>query len=597
VSYILGYEPEDVIGKTPFDLMPAEEAKRVAEILGSLVAERKPINYLENINLHKDGRQVILETCGVPFFDRAGIFIGYRGVDRDITERKRAEEAKNRLYEEIKDLYNNAPCGYHSIDAEGAFTRINDTELDWLGYAREEVIGRKRFIDIISLVSRDQYARTHPTLKKNGSPKEMELDLVRKDGTILNALLSELSVRDAGGNLVSSRATIHDISERKKLEEQLRQSQKMESIGLLAGGVAHDFNNILTAMYGYCAILQSKMGEDSPFRSEIDHIQAAAERAASLTRSLLAFSRQQIMKPQQVNLNDIVKNIWQLLIRIIGEDIHLETNIAEMPLWIFADSVQIEQVLMNLAANARDAMPNGGQLTIETEVREIDEGFMHIHGIMAPGEYAVISLSDNGIGMDAETSKKIFEPFFTTKEAGKGTGLGLSIVYGVIKQHNGYISVYSEPGLGTTFRIYLPITKAEHVSEERGVSLPPKGGTETILCAEDDDAIRALVTLILRSYGYNVITAVNGADAVSMFMEHKDEIDLLLLDLIMPKKNGKEASDEIRKLHPGLRTLFMTGYPSDFLQKRGMLEESPDVVIKPISPMDLLRKIREVLDR
>ena len=516
---------------------------------------------------------------------------------QEIAERKRAEDMKNRLYEELKDLYNNAPCGYHSIDAEGSFTGINDTELAWLGYAREEIIGRKRFIDIISPLSRDVYTRTLNISRKNGSVIDMELDLVRKDGTILNALLSESAVRDPEGNLVTSRATVFDVSERKKLEEQLRQSQKMEAIGLLAGGVAHDFNNILTAIYGYCAILQAKMGEDSPFRPEMDHIHAAAERAARLTRSLLAFSREQIMTAKQVDLNDIVKNVWQLLSRIIGEDIHLETIVAESPLWIFADSVQIEQVLMNLAANARDAMPNGGQLTIETEDRELDEGFMQTHGFCAPGKYAVVTLSDNGTGMDAETSNKIFEPFFTTKEVGMGTGLGLSIVYGVIKQHNGSISVYSEPGMGTTFRIYLPITDAEHLPEERVLSLPPKGGSETILCAEDDDVIRGLVTQILTSYGYNVITSENGADAVARFMEQKDGIDLLLFDLIMPKKNGKEASEEIRKLNPGVRTLFMTGYPSDLLQKRGVLEEIPDVVTKPISPMDLLRKVREVLDR
>jgi PAS domain S-box-containing protein len=518
-------------------------------------------------------------------------------LQQEILERMRAEDAKSRLYEELKDLYNNAPCGYHSIDAEGSFTGINDTELAWLGYAREEIIGRKRFIDIISPLSRDVYTRTLNTSRKNGPAKDMELDLVRKDGTILNALLSESAVLDPEGNLVNSRVTVFDVTERKKLEEQLRQSQKMEAIGLLAGGVAHDFNNILTVIYGYCAILQSKMGEDSPFRPEMDHIHAAAERAARLTRSLLAFSREQIMTAKQVDLNDIVRNVWQLLSRIIGEDIHLETMVAEKPLWILADSVQIEQVLMNLAANARDAMPNGGQLTIETEEREIDEGFMQTHGFCAPGKYAVVSLSDNGTGMDAETSNKIFEPFFTTKEVGMGTGLGLSIVYGVIKQHNGSISVYSEPGMGTTFRIYLPITDAEHLPEEKGLSLPPKGGSETILCAEDDDVIRGLVTQILTSYGYNVITSENGADAVARFMEQKDEIDLLLFDLIMPKKNGKEASEEIRKLNPGVRTLFMTGYPSDLLQKRGMLEDSHDAIMKPISPMDLLRKVREVLDR
>ena len=517
-------------------------------------------------------------------------------LQQEVAERIRAEDTKNRLYEELKELYNNAPCGYHSIDAEGCFTGINDTELTLLGYSREEVVGRMKFQEIISPVYRDMYTKTFSGLKKNGLTKDMELDLVRKDGEILNALISESHIFDPEGNLISCRATVFDVSERTKLEEQLRQSQKMEAIGLLAGGIAHDFNNVLTAIYGYCTILQSKLGDDSPFRYDLDQIYSAAEKAASLTRNLLAFSREQIMTPKAVNLNDIVKDVWQLLTRIIGEDVQLKIACAEKPLTIFADSVQVEQVLMNLAANARDAMPNGGSLIIETEDREIDEGSIHALGIGTPGKYAVISVSDTGTGMNEETTKKIFEPFFTTKEVGKGTGLGLSIVYGVVKQHNGFVNVASEPGKGTTFRVYLPITMEEHVADKRVFSPPSKGGSETILFAEDDDTIRDLVTNILRSYGYNVIAVENGLDAIDRFLEHKDKISLLLFDLIMPKKNGKEAAEEISKLNPQVKTLFMSGYSADLIQTKGLFETHLDIVSKPISPLNLLRKIREMLD-
>ena len=516
---------------------------------------------------------------------------------QEIAERKRAEEANHRLYLELKELYNNAPCGYHSIDGECKFTGINDTELTWLGYAREEIIGRKSFIDILSPDSREAYARTLFTIKKNGLHKDMELDLVRKDGTILNALLSESAIRDDDGKLLSGRATVFDVSERKKLEEQLRQSQKMEAIGLLAGGIAHDFNNVLTAIYGYCAILQMNLGDDSPFSPDIDNIHAAAERAANLTRNLLAFSRKQIMSPETVNLNDVVMNVWQLLTRIIGEDVQLKTVCVEKPLRVFADSVQIEQVMMNLAANARDAMPNGGILIIETKDLEIDEGSIHDPDLSAPGKYAVITVSDTGIGMDAETSKKIFEPFFTTKELGKGTGLGLSIVYGIVKQHNGHISVDSEPGVGTTFRIYLPIISSEVRVEEIAPEKETLAkGTETILLTEDDESVRKLISIVLKQEGYTVIEAVDGEDAVKKFMENKETIRLLLSDLIMPNMNGIEAYDEMKVWRPGLKAIFVSGYAPDVIRQKMSLENGVVLISKPIMPYALLKKVRSLLD-
>jgi hypothetical protein len=386
-------------------------------------------------------------------------------------------------------------------------------------------------------------------------------------------------------------------TEQALLEEQLRQSQKMEAVGQLAGGVAHDFNNILTAIYGHCSVLQMKMGTDAPFRRDIDQIYAAAERAANLTRSLLAFSRKQIMNPKKINLNEIVMNVGKMLTRIIGEDIQLKAVCTGKPLRVFADSGQIEQVLMNLAANARDAMTKGGILTIETAVQEIDESFIHAYGYGEAGKYVVLSVSDTGKGMDAETSKKIFEPFFTTKEVGKGTGLGLSIVYGVIKQHNGYINVYSKPEEGTTFRIYLPQVYEEDVDSEKETPPEyPRMGSETILVAEDDATIRELEGSILREFGYDVILACDGEDAVEKFKAGKEKIAIIVMDMIMPRKSGKEAYEEIKKIQPDVRILFMSGYSPDLLHDRGISANGEDVLIKPIHPLELVRKLRAVLD-
>jgi nitrogen-specific signal transduction histidine kinase len=388
-----------------------------------------------------------------------------------------------------------------------------------------------------------------------------------------------------------------DITERRHLEEQLRQSQKMEAIGQLAGGIAHDFNNILTAIYGYCNILQMKMGKDAPFRPDIDNIYSAAERAANLTRSLLAFSRKQIMTPRTVNLNDIVMNVGKLLTRIIGEDIRMKTEFKANPLMINADSGQIEQVLMNLSANARDAMPGGGLLTIETDIREIDEGFAHAHGYGAPGNYAVISVSDTGQGIDDVTAKKIFDPFFTTKEVGKGTGLGLSIVYGVVKQHNGFINVYSEPGKGTAFRVYLPLAGTEICVEEAGnpLELSPMGN-ETVLLVEDDKSIQMLAESILKQFGYGVILADDGVEAIEQFRKYSGNIDIIIIDMIMPRKSGKEAYEEISRMRPGVKVIFISGYSPDLLQDRGILASGEEVLIKPFRPLDLVRKVRSLLD-
>jgi CheY-like chemotaxis protein len=339
------------------------------------------------------------------------------------------------------------------------------------------------------------------------------------------------------------------------------------------------------------------MKADDPNLPYIEEVLAAGERATHLTQSLLAFSRKQALDIKPVNINSVVTGIKNMLSRIIGEDIEFRTTVSDRGLTVMADYGQIVQVLMNLATNARDAMPDGGLLTIHAGHVELDNEFVKAHGYGNAGEYALISVTDTGKGMDEATRERIFEPFFTTKEMGRGTGLGLAIVYGILKQHNGYINVYSESGKGTTFKIYLPLIKEEAEDKERPVLSLPEGGTETILMAEDDEALRRLMKDILENSGYSVIAAVDGEDAVNRFIEHKDKIQLVILDVIMPRKSGKEAYETIKWMRPDIKAVFMSGYSDDVMQKKGMLDRDVDLILKPVSPNELLRKVREVLDK
>jgi nitrogen-specific signal transduction histidine kinase/ActR/RegA family two-component response regulator len=383
---------------------------------------------------------------------------------------------------------------------------------------------------------------------------------------------------------------------KKKLEEQLRHAQRLESIGILAGGVAHDFNNILNVISGFGGMMDMKLAPDDPNKGYIHEILAAADRAAELTRSLLIFSRKQITEQKPININDLIKGMQKMIQRIIGEDI--ETHIERAPnnLIVVGDYGQLEQVVMNLATNARDAMPMGGSLLIETKMQEIDAEFNREHGFGKPGRYAVISVTDSGRGMDEETREKIFEPFFTTKEVGKGTGLGLSIVYGIVKQHSGYIDCYIKPGSGTTFMVYLPLIESNVHGEEELSSAVLQGGTETILLAEDDPASRSISKQLLERFGYTVIAAENGAEAVNKFIENMEAIDLLLFDVIMPVKSGSAAFEEIKGMRPDIKVLFVSGYTDDSVQRMIVVDGKHLLLHKPVKPAELLSKIRAVLD-
>jgi signal transduction histidine kinase len=382
--------------------------------------------------------------------------------------------------------------------------------------------------------------------------------------------------------------------ENRNIEKQLRQAQKLEAVGTLAGGIAHDFNNILTAIIASASLMQRAIDETNPLRRQLDRIFNACERATSLTQSILAYSRKQISKPVPNRLNQIIENIYKLLARLIPENIEFTTSLADADLTIMADSGQIEQVLLNLAANSVDAMPAGGNLLIKTELA-VDLEFHDADGYRKPGNYAILTVADTGAGMDASTRERVFEPFFTTKEVGKGSGLGLAVVYGIVRQHEGFITVSSETAKGTSFTIYLPLLAPDGKEKNRHEILLQKGGTETILLIEDDKDVRGLLKEMLGSFGYQVIEAIDGKDGVEKFMTHQNEITLLLTDVMMPSKNGKEAYDEIKKINENVKVIFISGYSAAATAE--LLDEKLNYMAKPVSPRDLLAKIREVLDK
>ncbi len=416
-------------------------------------------------------------------------------------------------------------------------------------------------------------------------------------GGSLRVEVKAYPLRDVSGAVTGAIEIVNNISERVRLEEQLRQAQKMEAVGLLAGGVAHDFNNILSAIIGYGNLLDLKLPRDSGCRPYAGQILAAGERAASLTRSLLAFSRKQVISPRPLDLNEVIGKVEQLLRRVLGEDVELRTALAPAPLGIVADPVQVEQVLLNLATNARDAMPRGGALTIETHPCVIDEQFRRANGFGAPGGYARIDVRDTGVGMSADVRGRIFEPFFTTKELGRGTGLGLAVVYGAVRQNLGYVAVESEPGRGATFRIWFPLAAQAADGEQPAPQPPPLRGSGRILVVEDDRTVRELLSAVLAEYGYDVVQAADGVEAIALVEQRGAAFDLCIVDVVMPRLGGRETWERLRALAPGLKALFVSGYTADAVLRRGMLGSGEAFLSKPVPPQVLLAKVREILER
>lgn len=516
--------------------------------------------------------------------------------------RKQTEEALQGREERFRTLFNMAADCILLMDPvpEGGpiILEANRAAHTMHGYQDGELIGKP--ISILDTPeSRTKIPERLAVLMAN-EHLTTEASHVRKDGTIFPIEISSQLIQIKGKSYIQ--AIDRDITERKRtleeksrLESQLLQSQKMEAIGTLAGGVAHDFNNILTTIIGYGNLMELDLGDDDPRKVHLDQIIGAAEKATGLTQSLLAFSRKQVMELKPLQLNSIIKGMEKLLKRLLTEDIEFNTVLAESNIVILADITQIDQVLMNLAANARDAMPRGGKLTIETQEVLLNLPQIQRTGLSKPGEYALICITDTGSGMSQETKGNIFEPFFTTKEKGRGTGLGLSIVYGIIKQHNGSILVDSQPGKGTVFKIFLPTVKTETV-EIKSVQPVIQRGTETILLAEDDKEVRNLVKEILFRNGYRVIEAVDGEQAIQRFKEHPEAIDLLLLDVVMPKRNGKEVYEEILTINPDIKCLFTSGYTGEVVFNKGILKENVNFIAKPILPNHLILKVRQVLD-
>lgn len=530
----------------------------------------------------------------------------------DITERKQAEAALLEAQQFSADLIRYSATAAFVLDRSHRIMLWNKACEELTGRRESEMIGtntqwkpfygyeRPTVADVII----DNDLGRLPELYENYSQSALNPQGIKVEGWYKNLggkdryIVFEASpIYSSTGELIAAIETLQDFTEGKRLEKQLLQSQKMEAIGILAGGVAHDFNNILSAIVGYSHLMLSKMPANNPLKGNLEAILQASERATTLIQSLLSFSRKQVINPKPTGLNDIVRRFEEFLTRLIREDIKIITSCAGGDLTIFADRGQIEQLLMNLVTNARDAMPTGGTITIQTRSANIDKQFIEERGYGKAGRYALLTVSDSGEGIDSETKSKIFEPFFTTKEQGKGTGLGLSMVYGIVKQNNGYIDVASEPGRGTTFEIYLPllegVTAKERIAAE---DLPAKGGSETILIAEDNENIRELFSTILQHHGYRVIKAVDGEDAVIKFRENRDQVRLVLLDGIMPRKNGKEVYEEIRVINPSIKAIFVSGYAEDIISREGLLDQGINFIQKPATPLALLHKVREVLD-
>jgi PAS domain S-box-containing protein len=496
--------------------------------------------------------------------------------------------------EKYRLLFENNPHPMWVHDADSLrFLAVNDAAKQAYGYSQEE------FISMTIADIRPAEDVPAPAGKSAQTTGGFDAGGVwrhrKKDGNTIFVEIAAHPVVFADHRATLVMAT--DITERRQLEGQLRQAQKMEAVGQLAGGVAHDFNNILTAISGYGSLLLMKLRADDPLRHNVEQILSSSDRAARLTQSLLTYSRKQIINPKPVDINALVNRIALLLRRLIGEDIDLRTELAVGQLMVMADSVQIDQALMNLSTNARDAMPVGGSLLIETARTVLDDDFKKLHAFGSKGAFALISITDTGLGMDEATRQKVFDPFFTTKGVGRGTGLGLAMVYGIVKQHNGLITVYSEPGNGSCFRIYLPLIQGDGSGEDAvAAALPVPRGTETVLLAEDDEAVRGLTRTVLEQFGYRVIEARDGEDAVAKFNEHADRISLAILDMVMPKRNGLDTYHRLKELKPGIKALFMSGYTADIIHKKGILEKGLLFISKPYSPGDLLRKVREALD-
>lgn len=584
----LGYTRKELVGMSIWDIDPEFPRSIWSEHWNARrLGER---NIFESIHLRKDGHifPVEISSC----------LITHEGEDilaafvRDISERKEAEKKLQSSEALYRSLFEYVPDGILLSDNKNHYLDANPAMCSMLGYSREELIK----LVTGDIVAPHEIKNIEPLTKQLMETSELfaQCEYRRKDGSTFFAEFRSTLLPD--GNYLS---LVRDISERRNLEEQLQQIQKMESIGRLAGGIAHDFNNLLMPIIGYTELLMLKLPKDDPSNTSLDKIHQTALRAASLTRQILAFSRKQVLEMDVLDLNDVIRNFKSMIQRMIGEHIVIRTCFDSQPCFIKADKGQIEQVLLNLIINARDAMPEGGEITIETALIHLDQKYIEKHiESLTTGQHIMLAVTDTGHGMSPDVKKNIFEPFFTTKPQGQGTGLGLSTSFGIIKQHKGGIWVYSEPDKGTCFKIYLPVagekTKPDNKKHEKMI---PSQGAETIMVVEDEEITRKFICETLEAYRYRVIEASNPIDALQKFTAAPAKIQLVLTDVIMPELNGRELYDQMHALHPEMKVLFMSGYTDNVIVHQGILDQGVNFIQKPFSIQSFINKIRYVLQQ
>ncbi len=599
---LMGYDRDELIGMNYRNYSSPETARQMYEVYHRIFESGNPEFMMDYEIIRKVGSVRTHQANAALLRDQAGDPKGFRILVRDMTERKKAEDALRLSEERYRTILDTMEEGYYEVDLKGSFTFANDAGCRLLGYEHNELIGMNYRNYHSPETARHMYEVYHPMFETGKTEFLMDYEIIRKDGSVRTHQANSTILRDQAGRPKGFRVLARDITERKraedekaKLEAQLLQAQKMESVGRLAGGVAHDFNNMLSVILGYTELIKLRLEPDNPLLHDLMEIERAAGRSKDITAQLLAFSRKQIISPRPMNLNDLISSTQKTLARLIGEDIDLRFYPGE-GLWsIRFDLSQMEQILVNLAVNARDAMPHGGKLTIETANILMNEDYCRVHLGFTSGPYVLLAVSDNGSGMDKETLQNVFEPFFTTKEIGKGTGLGLATVYGTVQQNNGFINVYSEPGQGTTFKIYLPRSMDGVEVSEEILEQPVTSGSGKVLLVEDDDLMRKMTTDMLETIGYSVLAVGSPLEALSICEEKDARFDLVITDVVMPGMSGRELRDKLGIIRPDMKVLFMSGYTSNVIVHHGVLEEGVHFIQKPFSLNDFARKIQEAM--
>ena len=592
---ILGYSAEELKNSSSMDQTHPDDRERVK----AAAAEARRTGIGKNLEYRircKNGTWLVLESTSSVIGDASGVPEKLVIVNRDITARRQASEALRLSEVSFRSVIENAPYGIYRAQASGKLLLVNPALQKMLGYeSQAELLQLNLTTDVY--VDPLEHQRVNDLFTNQKDFTDVQVDWKRKDGKPIKARCTGWFVKSAIDGAAYFEVFAEDVTEKWLLERQLRMAQKMEAVGRLSGGIAHDFNNLLGVIIGYSQVLKRTLPPGTPFLEHAEEIEKAGQRAASLTRQLLAFSRQQVLAPAVLNINTLISEMEKMLPRLIGEDIEIVIALDPAIGRVKADHGQLEQVVMNLAVNARDAMPDGGKVIITTTNVVLDEAWTRSHPGSKAGDFVMLSVADTGTGIDSETLAHIFEPFFTTKERGKGTGLGLATVYGVVKQSGGYVWVESALGKGAAFEIYLPrIEELVSVPEPVAPIVEAFRGAETILLVEDADALRKLTHMLLEQHGYHVLVAANGAAALQLVEQKPERIELLLTDVIMPGLNGRALAGRLELLQPGLKILYMSGYTDDAIMDHGVLESGTHLLHKPFSEENLIRKVREVLD-